>query len=108
QQAWMMVWRCVSATEPLTVLSVGATTVPDEKPGVVCAVPVPTEVLLVAIHDSSDAMCAGTDAEPAEDARLRVVTYSKSRLISGMRLESWYSISESRPYLSTASCVPAT
>ena len=64
------------------VPSVGAATVPPEKPGVVPVVlPVPS-TLLPEIHDSIPAVERAAPMPPADDAWLRTIAYSMSRFSS--------------------------
>ena len=70
------------------VPSVGAATVPPEKPGVVPAVE-PVANTRLTIHDSIPADERAVDAPPADDAWLRTIAYSMSRLSSLPAFISW-------------------
>ena len=77
-----------ASTNVTCVPSVGAATVPLEKPGVVPAVEPVANTRLV-IHDSTPAVERAVAAPPAEDAWLRTIANSMSRLSSLPPFISW-------------------
>ena len=77
-----------ASTKVTEVPSVGATTVPPEKPGVEPAVEPVARTRLV-IHDSIPAEERAVPAPPADDAWLRTKAYSMSRLSSLPDFMSW-------------------
>src|SRR5690606_33862101 len=99
-----------SERAPVVKPSVGAATVPEEKPTVdadavdVARTPFPL-LSVVGIHDSIDASERAVPEPPAEDAWLRTMAYSMSFFSSRIFFLSCRLTSDLRPALATRSWV---